>query len=172
MVPLPEPSLNSSIKYPPDIRGLTPDCARTVWYSLAVFPQPETYTEGNFTATFKTTTNREAGKQLIYSPEVKGTFFKEKEDTNWDSMFPSYEGHWNLTQLCYLAHRPEVQVAASISMIVADICPDFSRRIWFASRWIGLVALGLKTVNFCKFFRLPHLNPNTYLNLEACYFEL
>jgi hypothetical protein len=106
----PEPSVNPTIKNAPNITGLTPDCAKIVWYNLAGFknPEPDTYL-----VTFKPSATKEQARKVIYAPEAKGTSYKTGENDMWRTDHESkvYAGKWNLTQLCYLEHRPEVFIS-------------------------------------------------------------
>jgi hypothetical protein len=117
------PQLNSTIKNAPDIRGLTPDCANIAWYNLADVNQTKNIhkkdsTLGNYTVTFKPHVTEEQADRIMYSPEVRdGT---EQKLWHVPALFLNltiYLGRWNLTQLCYLEHQPEVCVCVSAGYI-------------------------------------------------------
>jgi hypothetical protein len=109
--------LNSTIKNAPNIVGLTPDCAKIVWYNLALQnPYPagviSPYATDVLIVTFKQHVSKEKAMKIIYSPEANGTLFSEDEDSMWESHAASkgYAGRWNYTQMCYFEHLPEVVV--------------------------------------------------------------
>jgi hypothetical protein len=109
--------LNSTIKNAPNIVGLTPDCAKIVWYNLALQnPYPagaiSPYATDALIVTFKQHVSKEKAMKIIYSPEANGTLFSEYEDQMWESLTTAkaYAGRWNYTQMCYFEHLPEVVV--------------------------------------------------------------
>jgi hypothetical protein len=71
-------------------------------------PKPDTYL-----VTFKPSATKGQARKVIYAPEANGTNYKAGENGMWRTDYESkvYTGKWNLTQLCYLEHQPEVLIS-------------------------------------------------------------
>jgi hypothetical protein len=122
---IPPPVLNSTIKNTPNVAGLSPDCAKIVWYNLALQnPFPANFVHpfpaDTLVVTFKQHISKEKAMKIIYSPEAKGTFYSEGEDEMWDNFAgqKAYAGRWNYTQMCHFEHLPEVSHVGLVGVIV------------------------------------------------------
>jgi hypothetical protein len=135
--------LNSTIKNAPNIVGLSPDCAKIVWYNLALQdPYPadaiSPYGTDARVVTFKQHVSKEKAMKIIYSPEANGTVFSEDEDEMWEnpSAPKEYVGQWNYTQMCYFEHLPEVVVLIVMLRNPTNISPGFSCGTRRCKSWI------------------------------------
>jgi hypothetical protein len=138
---IPPPSLNSTIKNTPNIAGLTPECAKIVWYNLALQDPPPAgaispYATDTLIVTFKQHVSKEKGMKIIYSPEANGTLFSEYEDSMWESYSApkAYAGRWNYTQMCYFEHLPEV--------VILTVCCEILL-IFLQVSHVGLIRVNL-----------------------------
>jgi hypothetical protein len=134
--------LNSTIKNAPNIVGLSPECAKIVWYNLALQnPYPagaiKFYDADSLVVTFKQHVSKDKAREIIYSPEANGTFFLEDEDDMWENLgaVKAYVGRWNYTQMCYFEHLPEVRIDCMLRNST-DISPGFSCGTNSCKSWI------------------------------------
>lgn len=98
----------NTIKVTADTRGLTPDCAATVKQIFTNVTQ-RGYVSGRYFAGIKSFVTRAEAERLVYSPGMNGTSFVRHEEKMWaNNETKTYEGRWNLTQVCSLERRPEV----------------------------------------------------------------
>jgi hypothetical protein len=112
--------LNSTFPKAPDITGLTPDCAKIVWYNLAGSQRPAEAVAGTYYVTLKPFVTKTQAENLLRSPEANGTKFTDLANKQWEIEMGLnfYTGHWNFTQLCYLEHLPEVKLSPKVEWIM------------------------------------------------------
>lgn len=115
-------------KYPPspeeinatvsnDISNLEPDCGKIIWCQF----NARDSNEAGYRAYLRSNVTREQAENLFESPQLNGTDFLDDADSLWKpsttEKIPAraYTGQWNLTQLCYLWKRPEVNIPSFYS---------------------------------------------------------
>jgi hypothetical protein len=98
--PVPPPALNSNIKGAPNIAGLSPVCARVVWYTVTEF-DPATVDPGKYVAETKVwVTQKDSDAFFLKMPGIIRNPSAEADGF--------YAGKWTNAQLCEVEKSPLV----------------------------------------------------------------
>jgi hypothetical protein len=105
--PVPPPALNSNIKGAPNIAGLSPVCARVVWYTVTEF-DPATVDPGKYVAETKVwVTQKDSDAFFLKMPGIIRNPSAEADGF--------YAGKWTNAQLCEVEKSPLVYHVETMS---------------------------------------------------------